>query len=122
MYYFEETINFNKENGPVIVNIVREGKTLGKFIISMFDGNTWTNLGNGDISDSIPDIYITPYQGVELDKKVMLINANYLPAGNTKNMVTYSFSQKDVLLKETTIPKKASGVNACYSVITFVMA
>ena len=118
----DSTMQYVKENGPVVLVITSGFSTLGKFRCAQEKDFVFTEFGAGDLADTIPDIFPVPLSGDALDNRSVLIVGNYRagnPAENKQIKVTYTFMQKSVPIGEVQITEKSSTVLHCSHMVTF---
>ncbi|MFZ2205538.1 MAG: hypothetical protein WA057_00420 [Candidatus Magasanikiibacteriota bacterium] len=92
---FENKIIIYKYNGgPITIEIKAKYATLGSYSIAYLLGDVTTKLGDGKLSDAIPDIYILPVSIGDLTNCRVYIAGTYVSApGHNEIDVEYHFSQ-----------------------------
>lgn len=95
MYQERQLINFNPNNGLVYV-VIRSGyATQGAFSLSLTDGTSILQVGDGKFGDNIPDIFTLPIPADSLDQWQLMIFGSYAAAmGHGQIGVDYDFYQQ----------------------------
>lgn len=119
------SVRFDPAAGPVVIQVRSGLATLGRFRLSFEDDLEWIPIGEGDLSDQIPDVYIVPLSGEKLDDRYVLIVGNYAsgdPLVQGEINVTYDVTQQNAVIQTVPIREQRDGVLSAYHLLHFEVA
>jgi hypothetical protein len=115
-------VRFKPDAGPVVIQVRSGHTTLGRFRLSFEEDFEWIPIGDGDLSDEIPDVYIVPLSGEKLDDRFVLIVGNYASGGplvQGEINVTYDITQQNAVIETIPIREQRDGVHSAYHLLHF---
>jgi hypothetical protein len=118
-------VRFDLDAGPVVIQVRSGHATLGRFRLSFEDDLEWIPIGDGDLSDAIPDVYVVPLSGIKLDDRYVLIVGNYAsgdPLVQGEINVTYDVTQQNTVIQTIPIREQRDGVLSAYHLLHFETA
>lgn len=117
-------IRYDADAGPVVLQVRSGQATLGRFKISFEEELEWIPIGEGDLSDEIPDVFIVPLSGERLNDRYVLIVGNYAsgdPLVQGEINVTYDITQQNRVVHTIPIREQRDGVLSAYHLLHFVL-
>jgi hypothetical protein len=118
-------VRFQLDAGPVVIQVRSGHATLGRFRLSFEDDLEWIPIGDGDLSDEIPDVFIVPVSGAKLEDRFVLIVGNYAsgdPLVQGEINVTYDITQQSTVIQTIPIREQRDGVLSAFHLLHFEMA
>jgi hypothetical protein len=116
------TVVFHPDAGPVVVQVRSGHATLGRFKVSFEEDFNWKPIGEGDLSDIVPDVFIVPVSGLRLKDRYVLIVGNYSsgdPLIQGEINVTYEITQQNSVIHSIPIREQRDGVLSAYHLLQF---
>lgn len=117
-------VHFDADAGPVVIQVRSGQTTLGRFKVSFEEDLEWIPIGDGDLSDEIPDVFIVPLSGERLNDRYVLIVGNYAsgdPLVQGEINVTYDVTQQNRIVHTIPIREQRDGVLSAYHLLHFVL-
>lgn len=109
----EKTVSIKKDKGEVALEIKARNATSGNFNVAVDASGGFQVIGKGKFGDSIPDIFVIPFNVQELEKHGLSIIGNFC-AGNPLDDDTISFDLNFIQMGEVSdrieYREKISGV------------
>jgi hypothetical protein len=117
-------VQFDPDAGPVVIQVRGGHATLGRFRLSFERDLEWIPIGEGDLADEIPDVFVVPVSGERLDDRYVLIVGNYAsgdPLVQGEINVTYDITQQNRIVHTIPIREQRDGVLSAYHLLHFVL-
>lgn len=117
-------VQFDPAAGPVVIQVRSGHATLGRFRLSFERDLEWIPLGDGDLADEIPDVFIVPFSGEKLHDRYVLIVGNYAsgdPLVQGEINVTYDVTQQNAVVHSIPIREQRDGVLSAYHLLHFTV-
>ncbi len=118
-------VAFDSDAGPVVIQVRSGHATLGRFRLAFEEDFEWIPIGEGDLSDAIPDVFIVPVSGALLDGRFVLIVGNYAsgdPLVQGEISVTYEITQQNSVIRSIPIREQRDGVLSAFHLLRFEVA
>ena len=115
-------VRFDAAAGPVVIQVRSGHATLGRFRLSFEEDFEWIPIGDGDLSDEIPDVFIVPVSGEKLEDRFVLIVGNYAsgdPLVQGEINVTYDITQQNSVIHTIPIREQRDGVLSAFHLLHF---